>query len=82
MLADDSLEDLYDPEFYLAAQNQNTNSLSDSLKAKGILDQQGRLDHNVVLKLAKTDPVIVYKKRYYSQSELDVYRLAYIKGEN
>ena len=80
LLLADALKALYSPEFQLAAQNQNVKKLSESLEAKGVLDRQGRVHHNVVLKLAKTDPIVVYNNRYYSQSEYDLYCLAYING--
>ena len=80
MQIDDALKALFDPEFQSAAQASDATELAMSLQIKGIFDTQGRVDHNLILQLAKTESIVPYKNRFYSQSEFDLYRLAYIRG--
>jgi len=73
-----NLSPLFDAEFKDAAEDMEPLMLFEELRAKGVIDEHGEINTSTVVELAKTDESIVYKGRYYTQTELDLYSLAYL----
>jgi len=72
-----SLEPLFDPKFEKAADKRVLGVIK-RLRAKGVIDEEGKINAPIVTKLAKTDRLIVVEGQYYTQTELEIYGLAYL----
>ena len=72
-----SLDPLFDSKFKKAAESIGSDVVN-ALRAKGVINRVGKINTSIVTKLARTDRVIVYKGRYYTQTELELYGLAYL----
>jgi len=76
-----NLEQLFDPLFKDAAENMEPGVIFARLRVKGVINENGIINTSVVKKLAKTDQAIEYQGRYYSQTELELYGLAFLIHE-
>jgi len=72
-----NLAPLFDSKFKKASDNIGPDIIT-GLRAKGVINRAGKINTSIVTKLARTDRVLVYKGRYYTQTELDLYGLAYL----
>lgn len=72
------LKSLFNPLFKELAENSDSDLLYIKLQNKGVIDQKGELNIVAVKNLARTDEVIAYKGYYYSQTEIELYNLAYL----
>jgi len=73
---------LYDPEFagYAAGAGRSIGTLSRALVDKGVLSEDGALDVAAVGRLARDDAIVVYENFSYTETELQLYGLAYLLG--
>ena len=74
-------EHLFDALFKDLAINKNPAVIFSELMVKGVVDESGAIKSSVVEELSKTDEIIEYKGRYYSETELDLYSLAFLVHE-
>ncbi len=72
------VKSLFDPMFRQAAKTMEPGNIFTTLRGKGVILENGVLDPSVVTQLAKTDQIIMYEGRYYTQTELELYCLAYV----
>jgi len=72
-----SLDSLFDPRFKTASDNLGPDVVN-TLRSKGVINREGKINSSIVSKLGRADPVVVYKGRYYTQTELELYGLAYL----
>jgi len=72
------LQSLFDISFKDIAENIKPRRLLSTLRNKGVIGKNSELNISVIRKLAKTDQVIEYKDRYYTQTEIELYSLAYL----
>ena len=77
-----NLDSLYDPRFNEAAREIDARTILAELRAKGVIDEDGEIITSVVGELAQTDEAIAYKGRYYTETELELYSLAYLSRES
>ena len=76
-----NLRSLSDPFFEEAAQGIDANAVLVTLRAKGVISEDGEIVASVVNELAKSDESIVYRGRYYTRTELDLYSLAWLSSQ-
>jgi hypothetical protein len=69
---------LYHVTFKDIAYDTDLDSIYAILTDKGVIDENNNLNIQVVIALAKTDPVIGYNGRYYTQTELELYSFSYL----
>ena len=75
------LAPLLRPRFKEAAASRESSTMIAELMAKGVIDENDELHSSVVQDLARTDEVVRYNGRYYTQTEIELYSLAYLLGE-
>ena len=78
----DTLKPLFDPTFEKITAGKDTNTLLAELKRKKVITETGVFDQSVIEKLAETDQMIGFDGYFYTQTELEVYPLAFLLGEN
>ena len=76
------LKPFFNMSFKEAAQKADAGNLFANLRAKGVIDEHGKINISVLDSLAKTDNAIPYQGLYYSQTELELYSFAYLMHEN
>lgn len=77
----ENLQPIFDASFKNALPGKEGGSLLSVLIAKDIIGENGEVRPLVLEELAKTDQAIKFKGKYYSQTEMELYRLAYIVHE-
>lgn len=73
-----NLNPFFDPLFKDAGNNKEPGDILAALRSKGVINEKGEVNAEVVKKMAKTDEIIKYKGHYYSQTELELYSFAYL----
>lgn len=76
------LELLLDPSFKKISMEKDANILLSELKRKGVIAENGLLDPSVIEKLAETDEMVSFDGYFYTQTELEVYTLAFLLQGN
>lgn len=71
---------LADPRFREYAESQSLPALYSAMKTKGIISVRHGIRHDKLMTLARQEPLIVYQGFYYTQTELDLYALAYLSS--
>lgn len=72
-----SLAAVFDASFKDAAQTKDPGVILAELRKKGVIEKGGAINTSVIAELAKTEEAIAFNGRYYSQTEMDLYSLAY-----
>lgn len=76
-----NLKPLFDPSFKEAAEIMEASIIFAKLKNKGVILENSSVSASTVIKLAKTEQILEYNGRYYSQTELELYSIAYLIHE-
>ena len=76
-----NLSPLFDPLFSEAAADVDPGIILKRLIAKGVIDENDEIDTSAVNELARTDQSTEYKGRFFTQTELELYSLAYLSRE-
>ena len=76
-----NLKPLFDPSFKEMAENMEPCMIFSELRNKDVIQSNGDLNTSAVHKLARTDQTTAYKGTYYTQTELELYSLAYLIRE-
>lgn len=74
----DQLAELADPLFRNYSAGRSVDALLSEMAHKGVISPHQGLNHKRVSNLARLEPLIIYKGFYYTQTELDLYALAYL----
>ena len=61
---------------------KDVGTLLSELRRKKVITENGAFDQSVVEKLAKTDQIVGFDGYFYTQTELEVYPLAFLLREN
>ncbi|MFL1452856.1 hypothetical protein ACJO5Y_00245 [Marinobacter sp. GN3S48] len=75
----EQLAELADPLFRDYSAGRSVDALHSELAHKGVISTHHGIDHNKVINLARHEPLIIYKGFYYTQTELELYALAYLQ---
>lgn len=79
----DQLAELADPFFRDYSAGRSVVALHSEMARKGVISTHHGINHKKVISLARQEPLIIYKGFYYTQTELDLYALAYLhKDQN
>lgn len=54
------------------------NALHSEMAHKGVISLHHGINYKKVINLARHEPLIIYKGFYYTQTELELYALAYL----
>ena len=76
------LAQLYLPAFKEMAEKIEPGKVLADLIAKAVVDKYGAIDTRRLQVLAKEEGAIVVNNRYYSETEAQLYALAYLAHEN
>ena len=74
------LKPLFDPSFEALASKREAATLLAALKEKKVISSNGSLNPSVVADLAKTDELHDFRNLVYTQTELQLYTLAFLVG--
>lgn len=74
----DQLAELADPLFRDYSAGRSVDALHSELAHKGVISIDHGINHKKVISLARHEPLIIYKGFYYTQTELELYALAYL----
>jgi len=72
------LAELADPYFREYSAGRSVYALHSAMARKGVISTHHGINHNKVISLARHEPLIIYKGFYYTQTELELYALAYL----
>ena len=75
---DAQLGQLEDPHFRDYSVGRSINALHSELARKGVISTHLGINHKKMISLARHEPLIIYKGFYYTQTELELYALAYL----
>jgi len=74
----EQLAELADPLFRDYAAGRSVDALHSELAQKGVISTRQGIHHEQIINLARHDPLVIYKDFYYTQTELELYALAYL----
>ncbi len=72
------LAELADPHFRDYSVGRSVNVLHSEMEHKGVISIHHGINYKKVINLARHEPLIIYKGFYYTQTELELYALAYL----
>lgn len=72
------LAELADPLFRDYSAGRSVDALYSELAHKGVISTHHGINHKKVINLARHEPLVIYKDFYYTQTELELYALAYL----
>jgi hypothetical protein len=72
------LAELADPHFRDYSEGRSVNALHSEMAHKGVISLHHGINYKKVINLARHEPLIIYKGFYYTQTELELYALAYL----
>jgi hypothetical protein len=78
----DSLALLFDPSFEKVAAGKDANTFLSELRRKKVITENDVFDQPIIEKLAETDQMVSFEGYFYTQTELEVYGLAFLLQEN
>jgi hypothetical protein len=78
----DALKLLFDPSFEKITTGKDANMLLSELRRKKVITENGVFDPSVIERLAETDQMVSFDGYFYTQTELEIYTLAFLLGEN
>ncbi|WP_152205010.1 hypothetical protein [Marinobacter changyiensis] len=79
----DQLAQLADPFFRDYSAGRSVDALRSEMAHKGVISTHHGINHEKMINLARQEPLIIYKGFYYTQTELELYALAYLhKNQN
>lgn len=73
------LAELANPLFHEYSATRSVDALHSEMVYKGVISPHHGIDHARVVSLARHDPLVVYQGFYYTQTELELYALAYLR---
>ncbi|MCL7945438.1 hypothetical protein [Marinobacter sp. ATCH36] len=76
------LAELADPLFSDYSAGRSPDALHKELSRKGVISTHHGINHTQVISLARYEPLIIYKGFYYTQTELELYALAYLRKDH
>ncbi len=74
----EQLAELADPLFRDYSAGRSGDALHSEMVHKGVISTQHGINHKKVVDLARHEPLVIYKGFYYTQTELELYALAYL----
>ncbi|MEX0606362.1 MAG: hypothetical protein WD623_17300 [Marinobacter sp.] len=74
----DQLAELADPIFRDYSEGRSVETLQAEMMYKGVISTRHGINHQKVNSLARHEPLIRYKGFYYTQTEIELYALAYL----
>lgn len=74
----EQLAELADPLFREYSAGRSVDALYSELAHKGVISTHHGINHKKVISLARHEPLVIYKDFYYTQTELELYALAYL----
>ena len=74
----EQLAELADPLFRDYSTGRSVNALHSVMVQKGVLSPDRGVNHQKVINLTRHEPIVIYKGFYYTQTELELYALAYL----
>jgi hypothetical protein len=74
----EQLAELADPLFRDYSTGRSVNALHSVMVHKGVLSRDHGVNHQKLINLGRHDPLVIYKGFYYTQTELELYALAYL----
>ncbi len=74
----DQLAVLADPFFRDYSAGRSLDALVSKMAHKGVISAHHGINHEKVNNLARHEPLVIYKGFYYTQTELELYALAYL----
>lgn len=78
----DQLAELADPLFRDYSAGRSVDALHSEMAHKGVISTHHGINHKKVINLARHEPLIIYKGFYYTQTELELYALAYLHKDH
>ncbi|WP_166253465.1 hypothetical protein [Marinobacter salicampi] len=75
---DKQLAELADPFFHDYATGKSVDTLFSEMARTGVISTQHGINHDKLASMARYEPLRRYKGFYYTQTELDLYALAYL----
>ncbi len=79
----EQLAELADPFFRDYSAGRSVDALHSEMARKGVISIHHGISHKKLVSIARYEPLIIYKGFYYTQTELELYTLAYLhKGQN
>ncbi|WP_417543698.1 hypothetical protein [Marinobacter sp.] len=78
----DQLAELADPLFLEYSAGWSVDALHSEMAYKGVISTRHGINHKKMINLALHEPLIIYKGFYYTQTELELYALAYLLSSN
>jgi hypothetical protein len=78
----DTLKLLSDPSFENISAGKEAETLLAELRRKRVITESGLFDPSAIEKLAETDPLVSFDGYFYTQTELEVYSLAFLLQGN
>ena len=77
----DQLAELADPHFRDYSTGKSVPELQSALARKGVISSGRGIDHERLTTLARQEPLRLYQGYFYTQTELDLYALAYLLND-
>ena len=77
----DQLAELFAPHFRDYSKGKSVPELQSALARKGVISSGRGIDHKRLAKLARQEPLTLYQGYFYTQTELDLYALAYLLND-
>lgn len=75
----EQLAGLADPHFRDYSSGRSVGALHARMVYKGVISARRGIHHEQLALLARREPLVIYKGFYYTQTELELYALAYLE---
>ncbi|WP_166263484.1 hypothetical protein [Marinobacter caseinilyticus] len=72
------LAELADPQFSDYSAGWSLSALRSEMARKGVISTRHGINYEKLTELTRREPLMVYKGFYYTQTELELYALAYL----
>ncbi|MFT5813074.1 MAG: hypothetical protein ACJA0H_000100 [Francisellaceae bacterium] len=74
----ENLASFYNPVFKQVASTLDAGEILKKLITSGVIESNGSIAHSVIIEKAKTDAISKVDNHFYSQTEVELYGLAYL----